>query len=525
MPKVRLVFVLLFVCARLAFSQDQSSLQRFRTFYTVDAAEVPAGLQSLPVSSTPIRTRASDGAIWTGSAHGLVRNDPNAAPADRMQVFAGLRYLPDDEVLAIEADQNKGVWVRCRSGISHIELRPLTLLDKSQHFENRVRLRHDRWGMVASSRLRTPGDLSTNQLTSTDNDGLWTAMYAAAECFRYAKTRSPEALAAAKKAIEAVLFLEQITGKPGFPARSYIRKGETQPSDGVWHPTPDGSIVWKGDTSSDEIVGHFFLFSVAWDTLDDPQLKQRISEVSRRIMDHILSNRYQLIDVTGKPTYWGRWDLEYFATKKGKPDSPLNAAELLSFLKTAHHITGDAKYDREYRKVALELGYADIATRQRELCPEINYSDEELAMLSFYPLFRYEKDAKLLASYRKAAGDWWHNIQREQNPLWIYIYALVEPSAKKHFPEARHTLERFPMDLVTWTVKNSERTGIAFDPKLDRFNKRQVVTFLPPDERPIMKWNGNPFVIDGGNGGRSEDDGAIFLLPYWMGRYFGFLEN
>jgi len=34
-----------------------------------------------------------------------------------------------------------------------------------------------------------------------------------------------------------------------------------------------------------------------------------------------------------------------------------------------------------------------------------------------------------------------------------------------------------------------------------------------------MKWNGNPYRIDGGNGGRSEDDGAFFLLPYWMGRY------
>jgi hypothetical protein len=38
-----------------------------------------------------------------------------------------------------------------------------------------------------------------------------------------------------------------------------------------------------------------------------------------------------------------------------------------------------------------------------------------------------------------------------------------------------------------------------------------------------MKWNGNPFRIDGGNLGRTEDDGAFFLLPYWMGRYLGLL--
>ena len=46
---------------------------------------------------------------------------------------------------------------------------------------------------------------------------------------------------------------------------------------------------------------------------------------------------------------------------------------------------------------------------------------------------------------------------------------------------------------------------------------------MPPDERPVMRWNANPFVVDGGNGGRSESDGAAFLLPYWLGRYHQFL--
>ena len=46
-----------------------------------------------------------------------------------------------------------------------------------------------------------------------------------------------------------------------------------------------------------------------------------------------------------------------------------------------------------------------------------------------------------------------------------------------------------------------------------------IVTLLPPDERPTMRWNANPFVVDGGRGGRAEDDGAAFLLPYWLGRY------
>ena len=46
---------------------------------------------------------------------------------------------------------------------------------------------------------------------------------------------------------------------------------------------------------------------------------------------------------------------------------------------------------------------------------------------------------------------------------------------------------------------------------------------LPPDERPVMKWNSNPFIVDGGGSGNGEDDGAAFLLPYWMGRYHKFV--
>lgn len=58
---------------------------------------------------------------------------------------------------------------------------------------------------------------------------------------------------------------------------------------------------------------------------------------------------------------------------------------------------------------------------------------------------------------------------------------------------------------------------------VDRCNRREALTLLPPDERPTMKWNGNPFVVDGGGGGRGEDDGAAFLLPYWMGRHHKFI--
>ena len=491
--------------------------QKFRSFYALHDPRVPAVLKQ---SGAKTRAAASDGAEWYGTTHGVIRVDPQAPPPDRSQYFAGRRYLPDDDVQRLAADRAAGMWVRTKTGVSHIEMRPMTMAVKAALFEERIHRRHDRHGLVAPSILRVPGDISTNQMRDDDNDGLWTSMYAAAECFRYAVTRSPEALANATRSTRAVLFLEEVAGKRGFPARSYIRKGEPMPTGGQWHWTQDGQYYWKGDTSSDEIVGHFFLYSVATDLLPDEVLKKLIAETAARIIDHIITHGYNLVDVTGKPTTWGRWSRSYFRREPG--DSALNSIELLSFLKTAAHITGNIKYANEYTKVALGLGYAKRATRYLELRQEINYSDEELAMLSFYNLFRYETNTHLLNDYyRPALNQWWRNMAREENPLWTLIYATAQPNAPVDLASAVQTLYRMPVDTIDWTVINSNRAGLVLDTAADRFQRRQAMTLLPPDERPVMKWNANPFDVDGGAGGRAEDDGAAFLLPYWMGRYLG----
>jgi len=503
--------------------------QKFRAFYDTNDPSVPERVrrapEAAPAGDFTCSAVASDGARWLGTRTGVIREDPAAGASDRRQYFAGWRYLPDDDVRNLAPDGSRGMWIRTRTGVSHIEMRPMTLEQKAAYFDERIHQRHDRYGLIASSRLRVPGDLSTNQLDPSDNDGLWTAIYAASQCFRYAATRSPEARAHARASIDAVLYLESITGRSGFPARSYIRRGDYRGSDGVWHWAADGLCEWKADTSSDEIVGHFFLYSVAWDLLEDAQLRQRIRATVTRIADHILEHGYNLTDITGRPTTWGRWSREYFDSKAGAPDSALNSLELLSLLKVAAHITGDAKYDAEYHKAAIDLKYLQQTTRLQELTHEINYSDEELAMLSFYPVWIYERDPKLLDVYQRAMDEWWQNIQREKNPLWAMIYLRSKATQAVDLAGAIWTLYRTPMDLIEWTVRNSGRRDIPMDRQRGRFREAQSTVLLAPDERPVMKWNGNPFQVDGGNGGRTEDDGSFFLLPYWMGRYLGLLSE
>lgn len=489
-------------------------------FHALADPAVPAALNAPPPAMPldPITaSAAANGIQWIGTPQGLLRIDASAAPRDRVQYFASRRWLSDDHVLAIVPD-GRGAWVRTPKGVAHIRYTQTTLAQKAAAFEQRIASRHLRHGFVADSSFRTPGDPSSNLTVSNDNDGLWTAMYAAAQCFQYSVTKSPDALARARRSIDAILFLEQVTGRPGFPARSYIKPGEIQPRDGFWYDAADG-VRWKADTSSDEIVGHFLIFALAHDLLPDPALKARVQATARRIMDHILANDLYLIDVTGKPTRWGRWHPDYFASETGRPDAPLNAAEILMFLKVTHHVTGDARYQREYLRLANDMGYAKMTTRYLELQEELNYSDEELALLSFYPLFLYEKDPALLALYRQGLDQWWRNIQREANPLWNFIYKVANPTANVDLEAAVWTLQRLPMDLIKWTIRNSHRADVTKVDEVDRHRRAEFKELLPADERPVMKWNGNPFVIDGGCGGCGEDDGATLLLPYWLGRH------
>ncbi len=438
--------------------------------------------------------------------------------------FAGQRWLPDDHVTGIGfEDVGNIIWVETPKGYSRIEYKEMMLADKARTFEERVRARHVRHGFTSDSLLEVPGDLSSNKTVSSDNDGLWTAMYVAAECFRSQVTGAADAREYARQGLQALMRLEAITGIPGFPARSFIKIGEDlQPEDGEWHTTADGKWRWKGDTSSDEIVGHYFVYPIYYDLVADEKEKEQIRGVVDRITSHILDHNYQLIDVDGKRTRWGWWGPE--AIWDDADETGLRALHILAHLRVALHITGDeqkrAKYQAAYDELINKHRYHLLTRNLKINYPgHVNHSDDELAFLSYYPLLQYETDSKLRAVYVESLERSWAVERPERNPLWNFIYAVGSGSKEFDRAQAQLTLQQIPMDLIEWTVKNSHRHDVVFDPAADRFKRAQSLVVLPYDELPMTKWNGNPYTLDGGNGGRSEDDGAYFLLPYWMGRY------
>jgi hypothetical protein len=513
--------------------------QKVRTFHTAEEfARVTAGKVAidrrinsaqeaalhrsnvqLPHTPATVLKASPASEIWVGTREGAIRLSRDYRTRE---YFAGRRWLPDDDVTGIGFEAG-ATWLETRGGYARIARMPMTLADKSRAFVDRVQARHVRWGLTADSRLKVPGDLSSNQMISSDNDGLWTAMYVAAECFRSKVTGQADARVNARQGMKALLRLEAITGIPGFPARSFIKVGQdVQPQDGEWHDTSDRQWRWKGDTSSDEIVGHYFIYPIYYDLVADETEKPALRAVVERITNHILDHDYQLIGPGGKRTRWGWWGPA--AIWEDPDETGLRALHILSHLRVALHLTANAQYRMRYEAAYQDLikthKYHWLTRNQKVTVPgHINHSDDELAFLSFYPLLRYETDPALLDVYRQSLERSWQIERPERNPLWNVIYAAGTGSAEYDRDASVRTLREIPVDLVEWTVRNSHRLDVPIDPLSDRFQRRQSLIVLPYDELPMSKWNGNPYSLDGGNGGRSEDDGAYFLLPYWMGRY------
>jgi hypothetical protein len=528
----------------LEAASDATYLQKTRTFHTPEAfaretggalrvergvdaarlAELQRAFQPLPSPEITVVVALSPAVTWIGTREGAVRLDTERGTRE---YFAGSRWLPDDHVIGI-ATQGRVTWVETPRGFARLEDAPMTLEEKSRAFVARVQARHNRWGLTADSLLKVPGDLSSNQVISTDNDGLWTAIYVAAECFRYAVTGAADARDNARAGMQAILRLESITGIPGFPARSFIRVGvDLQPADGEWHDTPDGLWRWKGDTSSDEIVGHYFVYPIYYDLVADEAERRVVASTLARITDHILDNDYQLIDVDGLRTRWGFWAPE--AIWEDPDETGLRALHMLSHLRVAMHMAPSpaarAKYQAAYDTLIGTHRYHLLTRNQKIMVPgAINHSDDQLAFLSYYPLLQYEKSTQLIEVYRDSLDRSWRIERPERNPLWNVIYAVGTGAEAFDRAESVRTLREIPMDQVQWTVRNSHRRDVPTASEIDRHGRRQALVVLPYDELPMSKWNGNPYRLDGGHDGRVEDDGAYFLLPYWMGRYHRLFE-
>lgn len=527
----------------------------------------------LPYDDFTSVAAAADGSVWYGTRIGAIRRT-----GAEWEYRQGLRWLPNDAVHGV-AVSDEGAWFATPSGVGLIAAKPLTLAEKAKFFEDEIDKRHRRTEheYVLGVYVSKPGDPSEFRQVDSDNDGLWTAMYGAGECFACAATKSEDACRRAAKAFEALRFLGTVTqggshpAPRGFVARTILpasvgnpnatqytperdrRQRETR--DGLWKImdprwplSADGKWYWKSDTSSDELDGHYFLYGLYYDlAARTDEQRRRVREHVAALTDHLVEHNFQLVDHDGLVTRWGVFNPEKLNRDPlFWEERSLNSISILSYLKTAEHITGDAKYARAARELMEKHNYDmnTLIAKSHAGAGAGNQSDDEMAFMCMYNLMKYETDPRLRELYGMALRRRWEMEEQELNPLFHYIAAVAlkdvvfdEPPARIPLAvsgpwkeESAETLRRYPLDRFNWGLKNSHRKDIVRLPQFSRGGDERLRGYrrngrvLPIDERYVNQWNHDPWQLNSGGDGRHLADGASFLLPYYMGVYYGFVE-
>lgn len=129
-------------------------------------------------------------------------------------------------------------------------------------------------------------------------------------------------------------------------------------------------VLYKADTSNDESIGHFFVYRVAYDILDESNpeekaLKDLIRTTMQKWANQLIANEYNFVDASGQPTKWGKTSRDYFNNDYAWEDAALNSMVLVAGMKLASYVTGEQRYENEYQALASKKGY-DYATLAKE---------------------------------------------------------------------------------------------------------------------------------------------------------------
>jgi len=499
----------------------------------------------MPIEDVRNLYLAPNGDVWGGTEQGAWR-----LRGGRFRYFNGRRWLPGNRVDGIWGDDKGRIWLDTDGGASCIEERQITLGAKAKYFDDLTQKWNNRRGYISERTLKTPGALDGSVFEVSDNDGLWNAIYVAAMAFRYAATKDAEAKRQGWQALNAMLDLERLTGISGFPARAVVTEEEIAAgvtgfdakesvrvpgeTDLIWFRSPVEKNVWcKGDTSSDELDGHYFAWLTYFDLAATKEEKAKIAATCRRVTDNIIAGHYNLIGHTGRRTRWAIFAPETINDDPAWSDQrSLNSIELLNYMKIAAHITGDAKYERHYESLIHDHHYLlNILEYRKGFFGEwqnINHSDDEMGYMGFYGLLTLEKNPErrglLLQSFRRSweGGGAEQALKPERSPLYNYLFGGLtgRPCAPD---DAAETLQDWPWDRIDWKMTNSHRSDITFKSGRGLGARSELTQVLPISERRLHRWNHNPWTPDGGSNGHSLDDGATWLLGYWSGVHFGYL--
>ena len=249
------------------------------------------------------------------------------------------------------------------------------------------------------------------------------------------------------------------------------------------------------------------------------------------------------------PTTWANWEPDLLNNDdRWYFEKGTNSLEILSFLKTTYHVTGDEKYNKVFDMLISKHHYAMNCMQYKCEDAHIAHIDDQLDFTNIYPLIVYTDSEAQKEIFKMGLTHHYEYERIERSPFFNIVYGALT-NRPCDIENAAKSLSEMNLDLIVWPTYNSYRKDIEIDYAPEELGcAPQLKEPVEYSSRVLMNYDGNQFVCDSGveefvsintkNANRAAalpcTSGAngmrtvmpyIYLLPYWMGRYYGLLGD
>lgn len=367
-----------------------------------------------------------------------------------------------------------------------------------------IRAAHMPFGTVVDPVYASPDSSDIAGYTRCGDSATWTGHYLAAEAYRYKVTADPDALDGVRRATAGLKSLVDVTGTD-LLARCIVPMDSQY---AAWITSEEahngvyisGQNFWIGHTSRDQYSGTFFGLAVAYDLVDDPDVRGTAQDLITRMLNFLLSNAWTVVMPDGTPS----------TTFIFRPD------QQLALLQIGQHVNG-TQFSATYKKLA--------GTAPWFVVPPVAYESQDqrdsyykfnLDYINLFSLIRLEANSVRRAMYRDAYGFVRGATKSHENAFFNAIdRALNGPDDQRDAETIallNSWLQRPPRD--PWVdLRGVYASCVADDQACDPIPVEQRV---PTD----FLWQRSPFQLVGGGAGTIESAGIDYILPYWMSRYY-----
>ena len=354
---------------------------------------------------------------------------------------------------------------------------------------------------------------------------IWSGIHLAAESFRYAVTKSPEALRNVRRAAKSLHLLQAVHGIPGLLVRQVAPKGTTVDVADWWLPGTEEypEWIWREDVSKDQYSGMVFGYGVACHLVEDEEVRKHVTEDLTGIADFLIRNRYVIVDHDGQPTKHGG-----LQAWMGPVPNGVQAFISLSAIKLAQLASGEPRFEQEYRRLVRKRWPQATWLVKVQLFGNTNHNNDNMAMLTGFPLILAEKDAKLRRRYVRSMRRTWKYVRHEGNAFWTFLYHGVGEKDPQALEDALLQMRNFPLSKRCFGVDNRGRDDVELGPFKTRKDIPKAKYPLPLNLRPqtSFTWKDCPYEMYArlGAKGTSLYAPVDYLVAYWAGRYYGLIK-